>query len=450
MKCRKQIEENTLPSMPSSHGDSNSLLTVIAGSYEGQLCGFSVTSVTGSSGASNSRSEGGSCAHTPMFAFSAHDGCIRSLRCSGAHLVAGSTDNTISVYNFKKKTECGKLLQQEGGGAINCLHFYAQSHMLSAGDQGEICIWRVNDWECLVRLQAHKAAVNDLSIHPSGRLALSAGNDSKLMLWNLMTGKCIYTATLPSGARLVRWTPRGDGYIVGGRKQLLLYGLDDASATPRSLVHDIQGGGAEAGAAAAAPTIIAAVFATDDLCVCGGEDGTLGVYSLAADGCVARVTAHNSRVKAVECAPAGGQKVEGDGAPLFVTASSNGEIKIWRLGGIGGTVTPEALHSIKTRLRITAMAVGPPEPPAAIAEPPNVNDDLADATKVKRAEGSHHGGRPQRKEGSHHGGRPVESSTAAAAKKKKNGGEGGGKAAPAKPKLKGVAKQSKTKKRASQ
>ena len=54
MKCRKQIEENTLPSMPSSLGDSNSLLTVIAGSYEGQLCGFSVTSVAGSSGASNS------------------------------------------------------------------------------------------------------------------------------------------------------------------------------------------------------------------------------------------------------------------------------------------------------------------------------------------------------------------------------------------------------------
>lgn len=106
----------------SSTTSDEELLTIVAGSYEGQLCGFSVTAVGGAAAVEN-------CAHKPLFAFSAHAGCIRTLACGGAQLVAGSTDNTISVYNLRKRRSYGKLLQQEGGGALNCLRFYADSHM---------------------------------------------------------------------------------------------------------------------------------------------------------------------------------------------------------------------------------------------------------------------------------------------------------------------------------
>ena len=53
---------------------------------------------------------------------------------------------------------------------------------------GELSIWRTSDWECLLRMKGHKAAVLDVTIHPSGRVALSVGADNKLMLWNLITG----------------------------------------------------------------------------------------------------------------------------------------------------------------------------------------------------------------------------------------------------------------------
>ena len=63
---------------------------------------------------------------------------------------------------------------------------------------------------CLSLTQGHKGAVHGLAIHPSGRAALSVAADSKLMLWNLTTGKCNYTSALPEPARLIGWTPDGD------------------------------------------------------------------------------------------------------------------------------------------------------------------------------------------------------------------------------------------------
>ena len=68
----------------------------------------------------------------------------------------------------------------------------------NGGNDGELCIWRSKDWECLLRMKGHKGAVHDVSVHPSGRLALSVAADRKLMLWNLLTGKCNYTLALPA------------------------------------------------------------------------------------------------------------------------------------------------------------------------------------------------------------------------------------------------------------
>eukprot|EP00965_Chrysotila_dentata_P230579 6197845-Pleurochrysis_carterae.AAC.4 len=93
----------------------------------------------------------------------------------------------VSIVRVQRAIAC-RFPFQDGGGALNCLRFHGRTHMISAGDDGEICIWRTSDWECLLRLKGHKGPVLDLAIHPSGRIALSVGNDKKLMLWNLTTG----------------------------------------------------------------------------------------------------------------------------------------------------------------------------------------------------------------------------------------------------------------------
>ena len=44
-----------------------------------------------------------------------------------------------------------------------------------------------------------------LSIHPSGRVALSVGKDSTLRVWNLISGKLAVTTKLKTRALAVEW-----------------------------------------------------------------------------------------------------------------------------------------------------------------------------------------------------------------------------------------------------
>ena len=69
------------------------------------------------------------------------------------------------------------------GGSITCLEFYEDSFLISGSDDGCIYLWKCVDsaaWECLSQLKGHRSTVNFLSIHPSGRLALSVGRDRTL------------------------------------------------------------------------------------------------------------------------------------------------------------------------------------------------------------------------------------------------------------------------------
>lgn len=97
-------------------------------------------------------------------------------------------------------------------GTITCLEFYGSSHLLSGGEDGLVCVWDTKKWQCLKSIRAHKYAAKDateaevfvsvaswlrkhepscpllsprgsvmsLSVHPSGKLALTVGTDQTL------------------------------------------------------------------------------------------------------------------------------------------------------------------------------------------------------------------------------------------------------------------------------
>jgi protein MAK11 len=98
-------------------------------------------------------------------------------------------------------------------------------------------IWRCHDWECVHVLSGHKEAITSVSIHPSGKLALSVSKDNTMKLWNLvqgtalitslaicqsmcisivisMVGRCSFTRRLRGAADKVVWHPSGDYYML--------------------------------------------------------------------------------------------------------------------------------------------------------------------------------------------------------------------------------------------
>ena len=133
--------------------------------------------------------------------FSAHTGAIKCLAASDRYLVSGGSDEVIKIYDLKKRKDLGSLVQHNG--AITSLQFYSRNHLLSASEDGTICIWRTRDWECMATMKGHKGRVNGICVHPTGKIAVSVGKDKALRLWNLMTGRKASNTKLGEGMTFV-------------------------------------------------------------------------------------------------------------------------------------------------------------------------------------------------------------------------------------------------------
>jgi len=77
----------------------------------------------------------------------------------------------IKLFNLKKRTEAGELHEHKG--TITALRFYKSQYLLSGSEDGTIIIWRSKDWSLMHILRHKKAAVEDIVIHPSGKLAIA-------------------------------------------------------------------------------------------------------------------------------------------------------------------------------------------------------------------------------------------------------------------------------------
>lgn len=211
-----------------------SSFTLIAGSYEkllyGIQCTISTTATTttsdGQAPTLPSASSGIEFRLEPLFIFPAHVSCIKAVSASpngGKWLATGSTDEIVKVWDLRRRKEIGGLMHHEGKhrdptsssrvrysprilltyypltGSITYLNFPSRSHLLSASEDGTLCLFRCRDWAVLRALRGHKGRVNCVAIHPSGKLALSVGKDRTLRMWDLMRGKGSASTKLGKG-----------------------------------------------------------------------------------------------------------------------------------------------------------------------------------------------------------------------------------------------------------
>jgi len=121
-------------------------------------------------------------------------------------------------------------------GTITCLTAF-HSYLFSGSDDGTICIWKTGSWQCEKTLRAHAEGVLGISVHPSGKLALSIGQDRALKTWNLIKGRSGYTTNLHGIADAVQWSTEGNFYAVSIANRLDVYSLESAK-----IVYTIQFG----------------------------------------------------------------------------------------------------------------------------------------------------------------------------------------------------------------
>lgn len=179
---------------------------------------------------------------TPIFHFQAHALSIKSIDIARRYLVTGSNDEHIRIYDLQKRKELGTLLSHQG--TVTTLRFSSeateQDHtqksgkwLLSGSEDGKIIIWRTKDWEMFGTLKGHQGRINDLDIHPSGRVAISVSTDKTVRLWNLMTAKKAAVLKikgrdhLGQSGEIVRWSTSGKHFLVGLLTQLFVYELGE-------------------------------------------------------------------------------------------------------------------------------------------------------------------------------------------------------------------------------
>lgn len=176
-------------------------------------------------------------------------------------------------------------------------------------------------------------AVNTLAIHPTGKLALSTGADGVLRTWNLIKGRQAYAVNLVPKLKLdakyvmiIKWSPNGEKYLLGVNHTIYLYSVESAGIE-KEIKLDFK--------------VVCAEFFKDNLIVVGLENGQIKFCDLKTVDVIDTI-AHDMRVKCIAHMN-----------NFFVSASSSGEIKLWRYN----KHSLDILQTVNCGARITCLSL---------------------------------------------------------------------------------------------
>uniref|UniRef100_A0A8C8LRN7 P21-activated protein kinase-interacting protein 1-like n=1 Tax=Oncorhynchus tshawytscha TaxID=74940 RepID=A0A8C8LRN7_ONCTS len=327
------------------------VIELIAGSYEQIAFGYRVS--TGEV----------EWTATADFTHHAHTASVSAVATSERYIATGSRDETIQIYDMKKRVEHGALLHHDG--TISCLEFYGSSHLLSGGQDGLLCVWSTRNWECLKSIRAHKGQVTSLSVHPSGKLALTVGTDKTLRTWNLIDGRSAFIKNIKQNAVIVKWSPEGDKYVVVIGDKVDVYDLETATLTS-TIIN---------------PKRISSIkFLTNSILAIAGDDETVRLCDINTQKVLCEFEAHETRVKSVDSFTV-------DDFCVLVTASNDGFIKMWKLN-LESLEPPVLLGKVNTTARLTCLAVWKPttlqEPPPEVKTEPTTSHDVKDVLELEK------------------------------------------------------------------
>lgn len=226
-------------------------------------------------------------------------------------VATGGSDKKVKLYGGDG-VETFSFLAHEG--AINALLFTSDGlRMISAGDDGTVKIWNVDDGSLENSMDAHDRALA-LALKDDGSVLASGGADGAIKLWAPATGKLL--KTISAHARPVRalaWSPDGKMLASGGEDLAIQVWRDDGSQAATIVGHD--------------ESITGLAWTKDGKSlISGAADGyvklwTAGDFSLA--------SRHRTSDKSLSALVG---TVDGQ---LVATAGSDGRIRIYSITGKG-------------------------------------------------------------------------------------------------------------------
>jgi len=275
------------------------------------------------------------------FTQKAHIGPVRSIVGVNKFIVSGGSDDMCKVVDMSKRVESGVLNHHEG--TVSCLTGFGKKFLLTGSDDNSLSILRVGSWQIEKTLYKHTAGITCLAVHPTGKLAFTAGKDKKLITWNLVKARPAFITNIKGIADLIVVSPDGSRYCVGIHRRIDIYNLETAG-----IEYTIE--------LKCRPNAL--VFLTNQIVVVAGESSKVQVHSLVEKELIKEFEAHETRVR---CLDTISQDTDADsnestdlGHVLITASSSDHLIKMWRLKTDKESQVT-CIGSVDTTCRVTCL-----------------------------------------------------------------------------------------------
>ncbi|XP_053670066.1 p21-activated protein kinase-interacting protein 1-like [Anopheles nili] len=245
------------------------------------------------------------------FAAHLHTSSVRSIASNRNYVATGGADDRICLIDMQHGTKVTDFLHHDG--TINTLVFSNDGSYLFAGSNdgsmSAISMAKMSVVKSWTR--AHKSAVQCISIHPQGKMALSLGSDMTLKTWDLVTGRTLFTTALNKNAKYghvlidVQWSPDGEHFALLGNRVVDIISID----TTRS-IRTIE---------LESKPCTMCWLSREEIAV-GLENGVLMMVNVHQEKQQEKLQIYDSRIKAFA--------ILGD---YIATASSAGDVSLWQL-----------------------------------------------------------------------------------------------------------------------
>lgn len=253
----------------------------------------------------------------------------------GQTALSGSDDTTLILWDVATG-EAIRRFKGHTGGVTRVTFSPNGQTVLSASEDTTMILWDVATGEAIRRFEGHKKTVTGAVFHPDGHTILSISPDLSLRSWDLETGEEIHWHEFPAHPDSLAITPDGRTILFSIQHDLHQWDVGRWQESGRLAGHEV-------GAKGVAAVNSIAISPDGRLALSASSDGTLRLWNLGGQTGFCRFETDGTPIDAVAVSP--------DGRHLL-TGMMTGETILWdvergqvirRFEGDGIPVGPDCL-----------------------------------------------------------------------------------------------------------
>lgn len=233
-------------------------------------------------------------------------------------------------------------------------------------------------------MSGHRKEITSLSIHPSGRLALSTSRDSTLRIWDLIKGRCSYHHVLDATADVVAFSPSGALYALVVGNKVTIHRIGQDAGLSGELPHPTR--------------VMCMAWADDNVLLTGTEAGSMHAWDVPSGvQTCEKVKAHQTRLRGLavgsrelSASPVIQSKSTSNQAQFTVaSAASDGVVKTWCFSHGVDEAELQPVSEVATGARLTCLTLVTPAAPSeqAIVQHRQAKAQQAKLAKLHKGKG---------------------------------------------------------------